>query len=228
MRYRVAIEDPEREVARMMRMTEEHFRTVFPDDLAYFDRLDARQRSTYLLLQTTYRSFLNSYVGYMGGWKYDRALAGSLSAPDPVPQEEQDFYQRYSGGTMSYYYVRSNTYIERLTPDELAFVRDRTREGSDFLDWDATRFVEDTIRRVTHEHQDDAREVEVNFGPDDTAFFAPAAGLVVGCRARRGQSRAAIEDMLACSSALKEVLAERLGMRVSVISYESSSVRRLG
>lgn len=239
MRYGIPAGFQKREAKPEMKsITEQDLRSAFPDDLAYFDALTPVQRESYLALTTVYRRLLNSYVAFVGLGKYDIALAHNERAVVPVQVADQDLYQAFSGGALRYFYVRSNTYIERLTADELAFLRERVREGNLTLDLDSYHFVEDTFARVTRERwarkdgKGDASwtfaDAEVNFGPNEDRFFCPNGALVVGCRVAERQTHEALEDVLHCCDLLERSLRARLTVPLSVVLYDAASVRPLG
>lgn len=219
----------------MKSITEADVRLAFPEDLRYLERLDQRQRTSYLALCTVYRRLLNAYVAFMGLGKYDIALRHNERPVAPVPPAEQDLYQRYAYAGLAYFYVRNNTYVERLTADELGFLRERVRERNLTLDLDSFRFVEDTFEKVIREQWVETDEagserwsnddVELHFGPEEERFLCPNGALVVGCRVAERQTREAMEDVLDCIELLRASLAERLSVPVAVVRYDAASVR---
>ena len=181
-------------------MTEKDLRGAQPCDLGYFDQLTEAQRHTYLTLNTVYRRLLNAYVAFMGVGKYDIALAQAEEPVQPAEPDQQDLYQRFVGCDLRYYYVRNNVYVERLTPDELAFLRERVREKNLRLDYDSLYFVEDTYRRVIRE-----REGFGDLFDDDV----PEGALLIGYRVAPGQGREAVEQLVECNAMLRDTLERR-------------------
>lgn len=221
----------------MKSMTEQDLRTAFPADLRYFERLTPAQRTNYLALATVYRRLLNEYVAFMGLGKYDLALRRNERPVAPVDARDQDLYQRYANAGLRYFYVRSNVYVERLTMDELGFLRGRVREGNLGLDLDSFRFVEDTFARAIREQwatTDDKGNVswsdadaEINFGPNEERFFCPNDALVVGCRVAERQDGEVLQDVLDCNELLRDSLGVRLPVPLAVVLYDADSVRPL-
>lgn len=213
----------------MKSITERDLGVAFPRDLRYFERLDQRQRTNYLALCTAYRRLLNAYVAFMGLGKYDIALRHNEREVVPVPTAEQDPYQRYAYAGLAYLYVRNNTYVERLTADELGFLRERVRERNLTLDLDSCQFVEDTFAKVIREQvAGEGPEGRVSFGPQEERFLCPGDALVVGCRVAERQTREAMEDVLDCVELLRESLAPRLSVPLAVVRYDAASVRVAG
>lgn len=221
----------------MNAITEGDFRTIFPDDLRYFARLTPAQAENYLALTTAYRKLLNEYASFLGVGKYDNALARNAPAVASVQQGDYDFYQRYSGAGLRYFYVRNNTYIERLSVGELGFLRERVREGNLALDFDSYHFVADTFARVIREQWTSTdgeghtvwsdADAEINFGPNEDRFFCPNGALVIGCRVAERQPHGALEDVLDCIELLRQSLAARVSGPLSVVLFDAQSVRPL-
>lgn len=216
----------------MKLISDADLRTAFPEDLHYYERLNEGQAQTYRYLATAYRKLLNAYVAYMGVGKYDLALQNNARLVVPVPSREYDFYQRYANGELQYFYVRNNTYIERLSRDELGFLRTRLQERNLMLDYDSAGFVADTFARVIRERWEgkdgwSEEDAAINFGPDEKRFFCPNGALVVGCRVEEGQGREVLEDVLKCGQELEASLGKRLPVPVSVVLYDEASVRPL-
>lgn len=201
-------------------ITEEALRLGSSCDLHYFDALTGPQRGMYLRLSTVYRAFLNKYAAFMGVGKYDLALAKSPVAVEPVPGQARDFYQRYANCQLRYYHVANNTYIERLTPDELRFLRDRAQEQNYSLDLDSLHFTEDTYRRVILEVAGGQGAAGADSGEDATGAGEPDElprdALVIGCRVAMGQGREAVQQLLECNALLRDVLSERLAAPTAV------------
>lgn len=218
-------------------ISERDLRTTFPADLSYFDGLDEGQQRTYLYLTTVYRKLLNAYVAFEGLRKYDIALHESQRVPVPVPECDQDFYQRYSNADLIYFYVRNNTHIERLSREELGFLRERVSERNAVLDLDSYHFVADTFAKVIRERwakRDESgrlnwsdEDADVNFGPNDDRFFCPNGALVIGCRIADGQGGEVTQDVRDCNGLLAESLGKRLAVPLSIVVYDGSSVRPL-
>lgn len=218
-------------------ITEQDLRTTFPGELSYFEGLSGGQRETYLYLTTVYRKLLNAYVAYEGLRKYDIALHESDRVPVPVPERDYDFYQHYANSDLIYFYVRNNTYIERLSSDEMGFLRERVGEHNLSLDLDSHDFVRDTFAKVIRERwakrDEQGRRIwsdedaEVNFGPSETRFFCPNGALVLGCRIADGQDGEIAQDVRDCNALLTQSLGRRLAVPLSVVVYDSSSVRAL-
>lgn len=210
----------------MKLITDQDLRTVLPADLHYYDRLNEGQAETYRYLSSAYRRLLNAYVAFMGVGKYDIALRENARVVVPVPEREQDLYQRYANVGLQYFYVRNNVYVERLAREELRFLRSRLQERNILLDYDSCRFVEDTYAKVIREVGADAGDT-VWYGPRERRFGCPWDALVVGCRVAEGQGRDELADALRCCQLLGRSLGERLGVPASVVLYDASSVKAL-
>ena len=221
-------------------MTEKDYNTIFPSsNLEYLNSLTGTQKDTYLILNGLYRSLLNQYLKQLVLGNYDKILSSSDLSFVPVATEEQDFYQYYSNNDLKYYYVRNNIFVERLSDEELNYLKSRIITNNFTLQSEDVTFVRNTFSKVIKEEDIDGKAYVTNFGPDSSTFHAQSNSLVIGFRYDEFNLNDMTEEKWAqnnnkqreflwnFNNQLEMDLKQKLNIPVSVIEYDEYSIKNL-
>ena len=157
---------------------------------------------------------------------------------EPISEKKQDLYQYLCNHELSFFYIRNNIYIERLTEGELLFLN--SLKDVDIYNDDIDLFIKNTYKRLIKEDtRNDGKDYIINFGPSDNQrFFSPNNSLVIGARMNEYVKSLDTEEEIdeyykrldyftkQCEK-LKKELNEKLNDEVNVIEYGESSIREL-
>ena len=165
-------------------LTKEDLEDRTPKSQKYdFSKLTEEQMEYYLNLTSFYYHMLNKYVASkLGLQEYDDMLKNSPLNFVATTEENMDLYQSVAPDEMSYFYVRNNVYIERLTKEERHFFRDRMDKENIELDDEMMKKIEETMPKVISEATSLNQQGMVNFGPSNKQYYAPLNSLVIGFR----------------------------------------------
>ena len=161
----------------------EYFKTkADQSNYTYFDKLSDNAKKNYLILYKLYSDLLYKYlIEKLELKKYDEILINSKNYYEPVKENKMDIYQFLAKDYLKYFYIRNNLYIERLTNDEISFLIKKIENGDRNLDKETEEFIKKTYPKVIAE-KNDSKDVAVNYGPDNMAFYKSANALIIGIR----------------------------------------------
>ena len=129
----------------------------------------------YDTLLNRYKSFFERFLKEQLSLELiDRNLKESELDFRPVKGEDQDYYQRTSGMGLTYIYLRNNLYVEKLTEDELRFLKEHEEYGTE-----VEKFISETCERVVNPYD---KAQMVFFGPENKAFLHSSDEIVLGIR----------------------------------------------
>ena len=165
-------------------LTKEDLEDRNPKTQGYdFSKMTEEQMDYYLNLTSYYYHMLNKYViSKLGLQEYDDALKNSPFNFVATSEENMDLYQSLASDEMSYFYVRNNVYVERLTKEERRFLKARMEEANVELDDEMINVLDETMPKVISESTNLEQQGMVNFGPLNKQYFAPSNSLVIGFR----------------------------------------------
>ncbi len=148
----------------------------------YFDKLSLKAKENYLIFYKLYSDLLYRYlIEKLKLNTYDEMIRDARNHFEPVNDNKMDFYQLLAKDYLKYFYIRNNLYIERLTNEELTFLRKKIEgENLDF-DEESKEFIQKTYPKVIAEI-DDSKDINVNYGPDNVPFYKSAHALIIGVR----------------------------------------------
>ncbi len=137
----------------------------------------------YLNLSTLYRKLLNEYIKLLGLQKYDDLLENSNLNFIKIDESEQDFYQYYNNSDLTYYYIRNNIYLNRLTIEEKNFLKNKLNNQDYNLDNETITFINSTFKKLIKEiHENINEPFDTNFGPTSSRYLARNDALIIGFR----------------------------------------------
>lgn len=157
-------------------ITIENYQTRFPNNnLEYFDKLNEEEKKEYLELYQKYHKLVLKYlIRKFDLLNYDKSLINNENKFIKVRKEDMDLYQYLCSDYLSYFYLRNNFYIERLTDEELEYLKNvGTNEN-------VNEFIIRTLKKVITEVPD--RKVKFCFGGDSLEFFKPNGSILIGVR----------------------------------------------
>lgn len=155
--------------------------------------------------------------------------------------EDKDLYQYLCDGELSYFYIRNNLYIERLSAEEKKYLDSLISSSNFEFNEESEKFIKDTFMKVISEETKNNHESSyyLNFGPSDSrTFFALNNSIVIGARFYPGMDSndkedfeknyyARLEYFSNKCEELEKLLKSELGKEASVIEYDSDSVNTL-
>lgn len=145
---------------------------------------DTETRKEYINLYNLYRKLFTEYIiKKIKLDKYDNEVKESVLKFYEVPKEEMDVYQYFSSEELKYFYIRNNIYIERLTDEELKFLKNKIEKDNYDLDSDTRDIIENTYQKVIYEGniEDDKKYITL-YGPNNRSYLAPSDSIVIGFR----------------------------------------------
>ncbi len=147
----------------------------------YFNNLSNVSKQEYLNLYLLYYNLLYKYlIPKLNLKQYDNMLLNSDNIFYQVSLENMDLYQRIGSNYLKYFYLRNNLYIERLTKEELDFLKKKLLSNNNELDQETTTFIENTYQKVMLENTKDI--TNINYGPDNYSFYKPSNNIIIGVR----------------------------------------------
>ena len=158
------------------------YETRFPSfNQEYFNNLNNESKQEYLKLYLLYYNLLYKYlIPKLNLKHYDNMLLNSDNIFYQVPLENMDLYQRIGSNYLKYFYLRNNIYIERLSKEELDFLKKKLLSNNNELDNETTTFIKNTYQKVILEDANDVKNI--NYGPDSCDFYKPSNNIIIGVR----------------------------------------------
>ena len=158
------------------------YETRFPNsNQEYFNNLSNEAKQEYLNLYLLYYNLLYKYlIPKLNLIQYDNMLVNSNNIFYQVPLENMDLYQRLGSNYLKYFYLRNNLYIEKLTKEELEFLKKKLLNNNNELDQETITFIENTYQKVMLE--DINNVTNINYGPDSYDFYKPSNNIIIGVR----------------------------------------------
>ena len=156
--------------------------------------LDIRN-DTYQNLNLPKEEYLNLYSLYMYYFtkyliktirldQYDESLKNSnLSFVNII--ENQDVYQLMNSSLLNYFYIRNNIYLDKLTNDELNFLKQQLTSLNYNINEEIESFIEKTYKKLIFEtiNNNPNMIAKISHGPiSSSAFFSRNDALVIGFR----------------------------------------------
>ena len=146
-------------------------------------RKDGNFTELYYTVYRNYRMALDAYVVQvlnLGG--YDRRISESDLLFVPVSEEDMDFYQYISTFGLDYFYLRSETYVEKLSAEDIEYFSRLTKAELPVPSEKTMERVEKTWRSVIDIGNDDGTIHMCRYGPDTDRFWFPSTVLILGFR----------------------------------------------
>ena len=160
----------------------EYYETGDFRNQSYFKNLTEEGKKNYLLLYELYSNLLYQYfIQVLNLKEYDDLFATGEISYKEVATNNMDFYQYLATDYLKYLYIRNNIYIERLSDEELKFLRDKYISGDFSLDDSSKIFIEKTFLKVILEELTD-KKININYGPDSLQFYKPVNAIIIGMR----------------------------------------------
>ena len=218
-------------------ISQENFKT----SLSTFniDSLNENELEEYLNLSTLYRKLLNEYIKLLGLQKYDELLKNSNLNFIKIDEQEQDFYQYYNNSNLTYYYIRNNIYLNRLTLEEKNFLKNKLNNQDYTMDNETITFINNTFKKVIKEIHNNVNEpFDTNFGPTSSSFFARNDALVIGFRYDEFNDVGMDDETFdinyenqqkyykSLNKQLENELKNKLQIPVTVIEYDENSIKK--
>ena len=225
----------------MKKITYSTFLTKYPNsNYDYFSKLDDKE--LYLDEVSKYYELLMDYlIKNTDIKKIDDEIKNCkdfIFDIENVKEDKIDFYQFVCNNKLSFFYVRSNIYIERLDENEKKFLDSLIPDGK--YNDEVDLFIKKTYSKVTSEGPFRGKEKYLlNYGPSNTnKFFASNNTLVIGSRMdeyvnhidndkEREEYFKRFNYFETKSREVEENLKEKLNYDVKVIIYDESSVKIL-
>ncbi len=163
-------------------LTIDDYETRFPNsNQEYFNNLSNESKQEYIKLYLLYYDLLYKYlIPKLNLKQYDNMLLNSDNVFYQVPFDNMDLYQRLSSNYLKYFYLRNNIYIERLTKEELGFLKKKLLANNNELDQETITFIENTYQKVMLENTEDV--FDINYGPEGYNFYEPSNNIIIGVR----------------------------------------------
>lgn len=167
----------------MKSITSKEYITKFPfDNQEYYENLTLEQQNTYLFLLSVYNDFLYKYlINKLKLNSFDEVLLKSKNSFIKIKEEEMDIYQYFSSDYLSYFYIRNNLYIERLTKEEMDYLYNCFEKNDMNYDTNKERFIESTIKKVLLEEPNITNHKK-NYGPNSHKYYLNTNSIILGFR----------------------------------------------
>ena len=152
-------------------------------DEQHFSMLGKEAQEKHVALYNEYSNLLTEYfIKNFCLAEYDEALINSSNSYPLVPSEKMDIYQRKASSALRYFYIRNSLHVERLTPEEQAFLLGKTTGEDIILDEETEQFISNTFRKIMLDDPENLDPKIINYGPDNNRFMAPTNSIVIGLR----------------------------------------------
>ncbi len=164
-------------------ITIQNFGTRNPNsNQMYFNNLKEEEKKDYLSLYITYSNLLYKFLlEQLNLKKYDDMIINADNHFQPVNVNDMDIYQYLSIKYLKYIYIRNNLYIERLSNEEMEYLKLKNKNHDLELDNDTRNFISNTYLKVISE-QIDSKVVNISYGPDNLRFYKPNNALIIAIR----------------------------------------------
>lgn len=198
-------------------------------------------KNEYLTLYSIYRNYFTQYlIKKLDLKKYDDEILNNGLRFKKNDEDEMDIYQYFSCELLSYFYIRNNIYIERLTDEEKEILkRNWNKELQElFLNEEIEELIEKTYEKVIFEDPlSDGKSYLIHFGPDSSAFMAKNDSLVIGYNYDEfftyelddtAWERLHFEQMAYMERLIpkmKEELKDRISIPIEIFGYDSFSIK---
>ena len=193
----------------------------------------------YLNLSTLYRKLLNEYIKLLGLQKYDDLLENSNLNFIKIDESEQDFYQYYNNSDLTYYYIRNNIYLNRLTIEEKNFLKNKLNNQDYNLDNETITFINSTFKKLIKEiHENINEPFDTNFGPTSSRYLARNDALIIGFRYDESNDNGMDDETFdknyekqkeyikILNKQLEDEIENKLNLPVKVIEYNENSIKK--
>lgn len=165
----------------------EEYNTRFPNNDSFdISNMTIELSKHYLKLYSYYEYLLLQYLNkILSIKKYDNYFKNSILKYKTIEESASDVYQRLSRQFLSYFYLRNNLYLNRLSSDDRHLLEKKMNAGVTILDPELNNLIAKTFKVVTFEGKKiiDNKKIEfTNFGPETERFFAPISSIVIGFR----------------------------------------------
>lgn len=170
---------------RINNLSEEDLKTLYSNRSKYIlKEKDSKAKKEYISLYNLYRKLFTEYiVQKLELNKYDKELEESILKFYTTPKEDMDVYQYFSSEELKYFYIRNNIYIERLTDENIKFLRDKIEKKNYDLDDETKELIENTYKKVIYEGNiEDGKKYITLYGPNNRNYLAPSDSIVIGFR----------------------------------------------
>ena len=217
-----------------MNIIEKEFETRDVQD-TYFSNLSGSQKEEYLKLYEYYNRALVKYLCLKADLqRYDDTLKSLSINIKKVDENDMDIYQLLSSQQLTFLYIRNNLYLDRLTPDELTFLKEKMLTQQ--MDNEVMDFIAKTFKKVIASND---KMSHTFYGPEEYPFVAPVNALVIGMRfdeefkapkeknkVWKANNSKAIQALEIIKRAMQEEIAEKIDYPVCAIKYNSSSIQK--
>ena len=137
----------------------------------------------YYALYKDYRSSLERYLlKVLDLDEYDRRIKNAASLFQEVSNPDKDFYQFFSSMGLSFFYLRNDLYVEKLSMEEIAYFISLTKEDIDNLNEETISFIEKTWKNIISVGQDGTMIYMCDNEPDSDYFRFPPNEITIGFR----------------------------------------------
>ena len=226
----------------MRKINIENYETKFPYlNYEFFNNLENKEE--YLNEYSAYVELLVKYLIKNTSIKeMDDKIKNSKEFICPfegVEKDNQDLYQYLCSDYLTFFYIRNNIYIERLTDEEKKQLNSIINSNNQEFDESQELFVKNTFSKLIKEEIGSNKNNLVNFGPGNKSeYYALTDSLVIGARYDEGVPVEAFnqnkhlyferQDYFEeeCES-LNKKLKDELKQEVSVIRYNNDSIKTI-
>ena len=147
------------------------------------NKLNSAELNNYIELYCKYRQLFTEFlIKKLNLKEYDNIIGNSNLNIPVTPEENMDIYQYFSSNILKYVYVRNNIYIERLTQEEIEYLKkiDSLEIGNNT---DVLNFINSTYKKVIFEDVSKNKEKHtIMFGPDSKDYLSSNYSVVIGLR----------------------------------------------
>ena len=137
----------------------------------------------YCLLYWIYRNLLDSYLRQkLNLAEYDRRIENSGLKFIPVKQTDMDFHQYLSTMGLSFFYLRNELYLEKLSPADIDVLLGLTPKDVMNPKSETLRIIERTWKTVIDFSVEPGIKGMSRYGPDSDNYWFESDQLVIGFR----------------------------------------------
>ena len=145
---------------------------------------DDKLNDRYFLLYKNYRMLLDKYLLQLLPLKgIDDILINSALSFIPVKGDNMDFYQQSSSMNLKFIYLRNDTYVEKLSNDDIDFIVNLSEENLLNPSSDALNLIKRTFNYVIDSNfNNDDVVINKCYGLDIDKYWIDSCELVFGIR----------------------------------------------